>query len=245
LSNNNLSKVNLDDIKTVEMPPGIQKTPLQRASEEYEKAKSEGKVNPDGTLKDAPKEKEKEEPKSENWIRDLLVTKTEYKIQVNGKTETFKRHDTTPLEYERLMELIDFHTRMVAEIQNLERRRILYQHKLKILERSLGDKANIDAYDQTLHELDAIYTRFKNQSWELDGRKFESAHQFNTYLYQKTLEFCIKMTEEQFNNSGMRGNNELAQNDTWGTKQVAEACIDVEIHTYAYFQKPSKSSSES
>lgn len=234
------------NIKTVDMPQGLQKTALQRASEEYEKMKKEGKVNPDGTIK---KEAQpvKEENKSDNWILDLLVTKTDYNIQVDGETINFKRLDLSPLKYEKLMELIDFHTRMVSEIQNLERRRILYQHKLRTLEKSLGfgDMKIIDMYDQTIQELDSIYAKFRDQKWVLDGRTFESAHQYNTYLYQKTLEFCLNMTEDQFNRSGMRGNNELSLKDIWGTKQVAEACIKVEINTYAYFQKPSKSSSES
>jgi hypothetical protein len=246
---NNVSKVNLDDIKTVEMPKGIQKTALQRTSEEYQRLKKEDKLNPDGTIKNVqiPQQQPAKEKSPQDEIKEYLAMKTDYNVLLAGEIVNFKRIDLNPLEYEQLMELIDFHTRMVSEIQSLERRRILYQAKLNIIQNSLASSIQkIDEYDEILQQIDALQVRYRDLSWTYNDRKFESPHQFNTYLYQKTLEFCLQMDEDDFNKSAMRGNSNIAkEKDVWGTKQIAEACIDVELHTYAYFQKPSKSSSES
>lgn len=251
------SNVSYDNLPTKPMPEGLQKTPLQRTNEAYQKLLKEGKINPDGTPKEGANIPElnnnkkivetKEEPKKDqDIIKEYLATKTEYKVLINDTVVTKPRHDLNPGEHFELLDLIEFHGRMIGEIQNLERRRIILNAKLNILSKTLGTLENINQYDELIQQIDALNTRYQKMTWIYKGNTFNSSTEFAIFLYQKTLEYCLKMPKEEFDKSAFRSNKKLAsESDIWGTRQIADACIDVELHSYAYFQMPSKSSSES
>ena len=237
----------LDSLPEVAMPQGLQKTPLQRNNDEYNKLLKEGKINKDGSPKDGqvPVQKNKQDnPKSEiDIIKEYLATKTEYTFMVNGHEKTYYRYDTIPAEHYQILDIVDFHNRAVNEVAALERRRLLYQAKLALLEKSLGTVENMNQYDETLKQIEAIQTRFIRLSWTMGENTFHSIREIAMFLYQKTLEYCLRMSKEDFDIASFRSNGKLAaEKDIYGTLHVADACIDVEMKTYAYFQNPSKSS---
>ena len=233
------------------MPPGLQKTPLQRTNDEYEKLLKEGKINKDGTPKNGQAiipqtKKESEPPKTEiEIIKEYLAAKTEYTVMVDGNEKTYKRYDTIPSQHYAILDIVDFHNRAVNEVAVLERRRILYQVKLANLEKTLGTVENMRLYDETLQQIESNQERYARLSWNLGGEAFQTIRDIAMYLYQKTLEYCLRMTKEDFEKSSFRGNAKLAaEKDIYGTLQIADACIDVELKTYAYFQNPSKNLSK-
>lgn len=237
--------ISYDNLPTKEMPKGLQPTALQRASTEYAKQMKEGKINPDGTPKEvaAVNNKVNDARKEKDDIKNYLATKTDYNVMVDGEIKTYQRYDLNPQEHFALLDIIDFHNRMISELGSLDQRRVLLQAKLNILGRSLGTIENTEMYDQILQQIEALNTRYHKLTWNYNGKEFKSSIEFATYLYQKTLEYCLKMTEEEFNKSAFRSNMNLAkEHDVYGTRHIADACIDVELHSYSYFQTPSKSS---
>jgi hypothetical protein len=53
------------------MPKGIQKTALQRTSEEYQRLKKEDKLNPDGTIKNV--QIPQQQPAKEKSPQDQII----------------------------------------------------------------------------------------------------------------------------------------------------------------------------
>ena len=246
---------NNNDIPTADIPKGIIPTTGMKLKEQYEKAKKEGTIINNGQTNkpQQPTQPAKPQisPEEENRraIIKHLALKTEYKLIVNGETMTKKRLFCKPKEHFELFNLTSFHDAIIAETTNLERRRIILNAQLTILGRNLDNLELLEKYEKLLNQADALNEKISNKDWSyIDNDTNETMHfrsyvAFADYLYGKILEYCIGLTPEEYNNSAMSSSQEYINNDIWGTRHIADACLELEQKTYSYFQIPSKSSS--
>ena len=168
------------DLPTKPIPKGIQPTYGMRMLQQYKDDLQSGKINPDGTIKDdknkpGPAQPAKETEKTDKEIiKEYLAGKDEYKILVYDEIRTYKRLTVKPKHHFELHDITNFYNKMLGEIQNLARRRLLYNAQLAVLGQSLGTDENIQRYDEVLHQLEAITERVDLLTWKYKGQEFKS-----------------------------------------------------------------------
>lgn len=247
------------DIPEKPIPPGV-KTAGMKLKEEYNQAVKDGRIDPPtqqnnnnniNTPKVAAATNQnqiRKDPEEEKRLKiiEYLAHKTSYNIWVNDGIKEYKRILPHPKQHFELFKLTQFHNKILLEINAIERRKVLINAQIIIIGRSLSSEENLKKYDQLLDQLDALTERANNLSWKYNDQVFDNHVDFADYLYMKVLEYCIGMTNEEYNLSAMSSSQELInQYDAWGTRHIADACLEVEQKTYSYFQIPSKSLSES
>lgn len=247
---------NNNDIPTAEIPKGIIPTTGMKLKEQYEKAKKEGVINNGQTNQPIkPAQPAKPQVSAEEVNRRAIIKhlalKTEYKLLINGEIVTKKRLFCKPKEHFELFNLTTYHDAIIAETSNMERRKIIINAQLTMLGRNLDNLDTLQKYEKLLTQSDALNDKIANKDWsyvDRDSNKimhFRSYVNFADYLYGKILEYCIGLTPEEYDNSAISSSQTYINQDVWGTRHIADACLELEQKTYSYFQIPSESSLKS
>lgn len=223
--------------------------------EQFNKDKAEGKIQegngkrPETNQKPTLQEtlKKATEPETlEQAIKEHLCQLTEYKVNVDGEIVTYQRRDLNPRESFELLGLAEFHIRMNATLQTLKMKRVYYAMRATMIQQDLNTVEKLNEYDTMVNNVSLINDKIDKVEWHYKEMTFPTESDFALYFYQKILEKCIGLSAEDYHKSAFRSNMKMAsENDVWGTRHIADACLEVEKNSYAYFQKPSSNSLES
>ena len=74
------------------------------------------------------------------------------------------------------------------------------------------------------------------------GYEFISVGDIVFTAFQKTAEYCLGLTAEEYDEAIAEDEDELIKDDVWGTRSIILACLVRAVHGQAYFHQPSKSS---
>ena len=71
---------------------------------------------------------------------------------------------------------------------------------------------------------------------------FTSVNDIVYTAFQKTAEYCLGLTEKEYDEAITEDYDEYIEKDVWGTRSIILACLVKAVHGQAYFHPPSKSS---
>ena len=98
-------------------------------------------------------------------------------------------------------------------------------------------------------EIDDLRTAFAltnridpDKPLKVAGYEFTSVGDIVFTAFQKTAEYCLGLTAEEYDNAIAEDDEELVKEDVWGTRSIILACLVRAVHGLAYFHNPSKSS---
>lgn len=77
---------------------------------------------------------------------------------------------------------------------------------------------------------------------KIAGYEFASVGDIVFKAFQKTAEYCLGLTESEYDEAIAEDDDEFIKNDVWGTRSIVIACLVRAVHGQAYFHQPSKSS---
>jgi hypothetical protein len=98
-------------------------------------------------------------------------------------------------------------------------------------------------------EIDDLRTAFANIRYidpekpvKVGDKEFTSVGAIVYEAFLKTAEYCLGLTAEEYDNAIAEDDDDLIEQDIWGTRSVLLACLVKAVHGQAYFHKPSKTS---
>ena len=98
-------------------------------------------------------------------------------------------------------------------------------------------------------EIEDIRTAFatnrfvtKDNPVKIGSKTFTNRSDILFEAYKKTAEYCLNISEKEYETVIWEDFDEYIEEDVWGLRSIVEACLLRAVHGIAHFRQPSKSS---